>query len=130
MMDTDTAVHTISALAHGHRLAAFRLLVRQGPSGLAAGEIAAELDISPSALSFHLAHLERAGLLRTWRRGRQCRYAVEIEGMRQLLAFLTEDCCNGHPEICAGLAAPAAPPSESASPETTSPERKPADGRC
>lgn len=106
-MRTATAVTAIAALGHQHRLKAFRLLVKQGPSGLAAGEIAARLKISPSALSFHLAHLERAGLLRTWRRGRQCRYAVDIEGMRRLLAFLTEDCCDGHPEICGGLAAPA-----------------------
>lgn len=102
-METETAVNAISALAHGHRLAAFRLLVKQGPSGLAAGEIAARLDISPSALSFHLAHLERAGLLRTWRQGRHIRYAVEVEGMRRLLAFLTEDCCGGRPELCGGL---------------------------
>jgi DNA-binding transcriptional ArsR family regulator len=106
-MNIDTAVTALSALAHAHRLKTFRLLVRQGPSGLAAGEIAAHLKISPSALSFHLAHLERSGLLRTWRQGRQCRYAVDIEGMRRLMAFLTEDCCGGHPEICGGLAASA-----------------------
>lgn len=107
-MDNDTAVKAIGALAHKHRLDAFRLLVKQGPSGLAAGEIATRLEIRPSALSFHLAHLERTGLLRTWRTGRQCRYAVDIDGMRRLLAFLTEDCCNGHPEICSGLSEPAA----------------------
>lgn len=112
-MDAAEAVRAISALAHLHRMETFRLLVRQGPSGLAAGDIAARLDISPSALSFHLAHLERAGLVRSWRNGRHSMYAIEIERMRGLLTYLTEDCCDGHPEICGGLGLEAQPrPSE------------------
>lgn len=74
------------------------MLVREGP--LPAAEIASRLEISPSALSFHLAHLERAALVHSWREGRNSMYAVEIKGMRRLLTYLTEDCCNGHPEIC------------------------------
>ena len=99
-MNDSEAIAALAALAQEHRLGVFRLLVRQGPSGLAAGAISAQVGVAPSALSFHLAHLERAGLLRSWRVKRNIFYAVDIEGMRRLLAFLTEDCCQGHPEIC------------------------------
>lgn len=80
------------------------MLVKEGPSGLPAGEIAQRIGIAPSALSFHLSHLERTGLLRAWRVRRNVYYAVDVGGMRRLLAFLTEDCCRGQPDICGGLA--------------------------
>ena len=99
-MEEKHAVQAFAALAQEHRLAVFRLLVREGPSGLPAGEIAARIAVPPSTLSHHLAHLERAGLLRSWRVERRIFYAVDIEGTRRLLTFLTEDCCQGHPEIC------------------------------
>lgn len=85
----------------------FRTLMRAGPSGLPAGEIGDRLDLAPSKLSFHVAQLERAGLLRSWRVHRNIFYAVEIDAMRQLLGFLTEDCCDGHPEVCGSLLVPA-----------------------
>ena len=102
-MNDDTAVIALSALAHADRLSAFRLLVRAGPSGMASGEIAEALSIPPTRMSFHLATLERAKLLRSWRDGRRILYAASYEDMRQLLAFLTEDCCSGKPEICGNL---------------------------
>ena len=102
-MDQRKAVGALSALAHEHRLKVFRLLVKAGPGGLAAGAIATRIGIAPSALSFHLAHLERAGLLRSWRVQRHIFYAVSVEDMRRLLAFLTEDCCQGQPELCGEL---------------------------
>lgn len=108
-METRDAVTALAALAQETRLAIFRLLVRQGPEGLPAGAVADALEVQPSTLSFHLAHLERAGLLHSWRVQRQIFYAVDFPGIRGLLAFLTEDCCQGHPAICGGLAtAPAA----------------------
>ena len=94
------AVASLAALAHQHRLAIFRLLVRRGPSGMPAGEIADKVGISATNTSFHLKELERAGLLRATRRGRHVLYAVHVEGMRKLLAYLTEDCCQGRPELC------------------------------
>jgi ArsR family transcriptional regulator, arsenate/arsenite/antimonite-responsive transcriptional repressor len=100
-MEEQEAIEALSALAQEHRLAIFRLLVRRGPSGLAAGGIAGQLGVRPSTLSHHLAHLERAGLLRSWRRERHIFYAVNVEGTRRLLSFLTEDCCGGRPELCA-----------------------------
>mgnify|MGYP001205336653 CR=1 FL=1 len=99
-MEEKRAVEAFAALAQEHRLAVFRLLVREGPSGLPAGKIAARIAVPPSTLSHHLAHLERAGLLRSWRVERRIFYAIDVEGTRRLLTFLTEDCCQGHPEIC------------------------------
>ncbi len=85
----------------------FRLLIQAGPSGRSAGEIGERLGLTPSNVSFHVSLLERAGLLRSWRVRRHIFYAVEIDGMRQLLTFLTEDCCGGLPEFCGALASAA-----------------------
>ncbi len=106
-MENRQATEAFGALAQETRLAAFRLLVQAGPGGLTAGGVAAALGVPASTLSHHLAHLERAGLLRSWRVQRNVHYATDYEGTRRLLAFLMEDCCQGRPEICAGLAAPA-----------------------
>lgn len=103
MIDTQ-AVSALSALAHEDRLRAFRLLVKAGPEGLASGEIAATLKIAPTRMSFHLAGLERSGLVETRREGRRIIYSVSFAQMRDLMTFLTQDCCNGQPEICGGLA--------------------------
>jgi DNA-binding transcriptional ArsR family regulator len=99
-MNSKTAVTSLAALAHPQRLAMFRLLVREGPSGLPAGEIAGAVGATPTAASFHLKELDRAGLLHSTRSGRYIRYAVHFDGMRRLLTYLTEDCCQGHPELC------------------------------
>ena len=99
-MDERTAIEALAGLAQEHRLRVFRLLVREGPLGLPAGEIALRLGVPPSTMSSHLAQLERAGLLRSRRDQRRIIYAVDLEGIRRLLAFLIEDCCQGHPEIC------------------------------
>jgi ArsR family transcriptional regulator, arsenate/arsenite/antimonite-responsive transcriptional repressor len=99
-MEDRDAVGAFAALAQEHRLVVLRLLMREGPSGFPAGTIAERLSVPPSTLSHHLAHLERAGLLRSWRVERRIFYAVDIDGMRRLVMFLTEDCCQGHPEIC------------------------------
>ncbi len=99
-METVQAVTALSALAQTHRLAVFRLLVQEGPNGLAAGEVADRIGVPPSTLSHHLAQLEHAGLLRSWRVQRNIFYALDVEGTRRLVAFLTEDCCAGQPEIC------------------------------
>lgn len=102
-MDDDSAIEALAALAHGDRLAAFRLLVRAGPNGVPSGEIAQALSIPPTRMSFHLSTLERARLLRSWRDGRHILYAASYDNMRSLLVFLTEDCCSGNPEICSDL---------------------------
>jgi ArsR family transcriptional regulator, arsenate/arsenite/antimonite-responsive transcriptional repressor len=99
-MNQRQAVVSLAALAHDQRLAIFRLLVRQGPNGMPAGDIADAVGATPTAASFHLKELDRAGLIHATRDGRYVRYAVHVDGMRQLLDYLTEDCCQGQPELC------------------------------
>ena len=99
-MEEKQALAALGALAHETRLAVFRLLVRQGPEGMPAGEVAARVGVPAATLSFHLKELERAGLLRATRRHRQILYATDYAGTRRLLDFLMRDCCQGHPEIC------------------------------
>ena len=102
-MQLPKAVAALSALAHGHRLAVFRLLVRAGAQGLPAGEIAKEIGVLPNTLSTHLTILGHAGLIRSRRDGRSVIYSADYDGMRDLLGFLVADCCGGRPEICGSL---------------------------
>lgn len=94
------AVEALQALGNAHRLRVFRILVRWGELGISAGDLAEALGMPPSSLSFHLTRLERAGLVRTRRAGRRTKYSVDVAGTRELLAYLTVDCCHGHPELC------------------------------
>ncbi|MGL4543129.1 MAG: ArsR/SmtB family transcription factor [Polymorphobacter sp.] len=89
------AVERLAALAQPHRLAAFRLLVEAGPAGLPAGEIGVRLDMPASTLSFHLAHLRRAGLVSQRRDGRSLIYVADFDAMNVLVGYLTENCCSG-----------------------------------
>ena len=103
-MELDSAILTLSALAHASRLTVFRLLVQAGEAGLPAGEIARLARIVPSTLSTHLGVLTQAGLLLARREGRLIIYTADYVRMRELLGFLLEDCCAGAPELCAPLA--------------------------
>jgi len=94
------AIDRLSALAHPARLAAFRLLIKAGPEGLAAGEIARLTGAPPSTLSAQLAILERAGLTRSRRAGRSILHAAAYEAMGDLIAYLAQDCCEGAPKAC------------------------------
>ncbi len=96
----DSAVQSFRALAHDIRLSAFRLLIKAGSDGLAAGKIARRLDVPASTLSSHLSQLEQAGLIYSWRDQQKIVYAVELDGMQILLRFLLEDCCGGNPTLC------------------------------
>ncbi|MEX6724665.1 ArsR/SmtB family transcription factor [Parapedomonas caeni] len=100
---TRWAVEALGALAHETRLAVFRLLVRAGPNGMVAGEIADHAGVAASTMSHHLATLERAGLAASQREGRLIRYRADFAAMRRLLAFLVQDCCQGAPELCVDL---------------------------
>ena len=96
IMESKNAIEALLALGQETRLAAYRLLVEQEPHGLASGAIAQKLGVNASTMSRHLAQLERASLLRSWREQRQIMYAIDHEGTGQLLHFLTEDCCKAH----------------------------------
>lgn len=104
-METKQALAAFQALSQDTRLSALRLLVQAGPNGLAAGAIAERLAVQPSTLSTHLGILERAGLVASRRESRSIIYAAQFDGLRRLITFLTEDCCQGRAEICGGLVA-------------------------
>ena len=92
-MDAPEAIGALGALAQEHRLAAFRLLVQAGEGGMAAGSIAEALGLPNSSLSFHLAQLSRAGLIRQERQHRSLIYRANYPAMNQLVDYLTENCC-------------------------------------
>jgi DNA-binding transcriptional ArsR family regulator len=96
-MEKQNAVAALAALAQETRLDVFRLLVRAGNEGMAAGEISAELDIPAATLSFHLKELRSAGLALCERDGRSRIYRPDFKAMQSLVGFLTESCCRGAP---------------------------------
>ncbi|MGA2944409.1 MAG: helix-turn-helix transcriptional regulator [Xanthobacteraceae bacterium] len=100
-MKTPNAVAALAALAQDNRLDIFRLLVQAGPDGMAAGQVANKLGLAPNTLTFHFDRLRVAGLVTVRRDGRSMIYAAHYETMNGLLAFLTENCCQGAPASCA-----------------------------
>jgi ArsR family transcriptional regulator len=103
-MEKTDAVAALAALAQDNRLDVFRLLVQAGPEGMPAGEIATALKLAPNTLTFHFDRLRGAGLVTVRRDGRSMIYAARFESMNALLAYLTENCCQGAPEACAPAA--------------------------
>jgi DNA-binding transcriptional ArsR family regulator len=103
-MESLVAVRSLSALAQASRLAVVRLLIKAGPEGVAAGEIARALGITPNTLSAQLTVLANAGLVTSRRDGRSIIYAADFDGISELLVYLMEDCCQGRPELCAPMA--------------------------
>jgi len=99
-MELHNASNALSALSQTSRLELFRLLVISGDDGMPAGQISTELNIPKPTLSFHLKELSTAGLILAERHGRSITYKINIEGIRELMDFLTEDCCQGRPELC------------------------------
>jgi len=94
-MKTPQAVKALAALAQDTRLAIYRMLVQQGPEGLSAGTIAERLDLPGATLSFHLKELAHAGMVDSRQDGRFVIYSANYEQMNGLLAYLTENCCQG-----------------------------------
>lgn len=94
------ALAALAALAQDNRLDIFRLLVRSGREGMSAGSIASALKLAPNTLTFHLDRLRDADLVTVEREGRSMIYAARYDTMNGLLAFLTENCCQGNPEQC------------------------------
>jgi len=102
-MRKNVAVTVFETLSSGVRLDAYRLLVRKGMDGMVAGEIAAALDVPPTNLSFHLKAMTQAGLVTVEQQGRFQRYRANLPLMRELIGYLTDECCAGHPEQCGDL---------------------------
>ncbi|HKJ94910.1 MAG TPA: metalloregulator ArsR/SmtB family transcription factor [Gammaproteobacteria bacterium] len=105
-MEKQDAIALLGALAHESRLDIFRALVQLGPDGLPAGDIAERLGLPPATLSFHLNGLWHAGLVDKRRQSRQIIYSARYAAMGELMGFLMENCCQGHPEACAFLGRP------------------------
>ena len=99
-MEAQKAIAGFAALAHVHRLQLYRLLVRRGSAGMAAGVIAERLQLPPSSLTFHLQALQRAGLIRRRRDGRQLIYSSDVGAMNALVGYLTDHCCIESGESC------------------------------
>lgn len=99
-MQDELAVDMLAALAQGTRFKTFRILMRAGPDGMPAGEIADALAVPQNSLSSHLKIMTTAGLITCRRDGRSLLYAVSIDATNDLIGYLVNDCCNGHPEIC------------------------------
>ena len=102
-MEEPAALRAFEALGQPSRLAVLRLLIQAGPGDVAAGDIATQLNLRPNTLSTHLGILTAAGLICAERQGRSIRYAADMAGLRALVGFLVQDCCGGHPEVCAPL---------------------------
>lgn len=102
-MEKNTATSIFESLSSGVRLDVFRLLVKQGKEGMVAGEIATTLNVPPTNLSFHLKALTQTSLLTVEQEGRFQRYRANIPLMLEVIAYLTEECCGGHPEQCAEM---------------------------
>ena len=99
-MDKNSSLAALAALGQETRLEIFRLLVRAGAEGIPAGEVAVRVGAVQNTTSSHLKILTHAGLIRPERDGRTVRYMADMNGFRDLLAYLMEDCCNGSPELC------------------------------
>ncbi|MFQ5451636.1 MAG: ArsR/SmtB family transcription factor [Nitrospinaceae bacterium] len=100
-MKINNAVTALSALAQASRLEIFRLLVQAGQEGISAGGIGKRLELPLPTLSFHLSQLKNAGLVHCRREGRTLFYSADYGAMNALMAYLTENCCQGQPETCA-----------------------------
>lgn len=99
-MNQSQALTSFAALSQETRLQIVRRLVRAGPDGVAAGDLADAVKVSPSNISFHLKELERGNLIEARREARSIIYSANYKALRDLIGFLMRDCCNGNPEIC------------------------------
>jgi ArsR family transcriptional regulator, arsenate/arsenite/antimonite-responsive transcriptional repressor len=106
-MNQSQALESFAALSQETRLSIVRRLVKAGPEGISAGEIANAVKVSPSNVSFHLKELEGAGLIEARREARSIIYSASYDTLRGLISFLMKDCCAGRPEICAPVLADA-----------------------
>lgn len=104
-MEMNEAVEALAALAHDTRLGVFRLLVKAGPQGLSAGEIAGELDARQNTMSSHLHKLSRARIVTSERQGRHIIYRADFDAVGGLLLYLMEDCCGGNSQVCGPVVA-------------------------
>ncbi|MBS1997316.1 MAG: helix-turn-helix transcriptional regulator [Cyanobacteria bacterium SZAS LIN-2] len=99
-MKTNQAVSALAALAQETRLEIFRLLVRKGAAGMAAGELSDHFSMPPATMSFHLKELTSAALITPRRESRSIIYSANYDQMQQLMGFLLENCCTDNGGQC------------------------------
>ena len=99
-MEINDAITAFSALAQGARLSTLKMLVKAGPAGVSAGDIAEALGQPAPTMSFHLKELERSGLINARKDGRRVIYSADYGGIRELIDFLLADCCGGDRRLC------------------------------
>lgn len=104
-MEIKAATRALDSLAHPTRLSVFRMLVRAGPDGIPAGEIAEQLGARQNTMSSHLHKLLRAGLVTSERDGRRILYRADFDALSRLILYLVEDCCGGDDRVCGPVAA-------------------------
>jgi ArsR family transcriptional regulator, arsenate/arsenite/antimonite-responsive transcriptional repressor len=126
-MESEEAILALAALAQPTRLDVFRLLVKQEPAGLAAGDIAKALAVPQNTMSSHLAILSRAGLISAQRFSRSIVYRADLARFQAVVLFMLKDCCDGRPEICAPLIeslTPCCQPAKNQLPKNPVPKKK------
>ncbi len=99
-METNEARAAFAALSQENRLDALRMLVKAGPTGIAAGDLGERIGVAAPTMSFHLKELSNAGLISSRKEGRHVFYAANYGGIRGLVDFLMADCCQGDPRLC------------------------------
>lgn len=112
-MDENRTIAALAALAQPTRLQTFRLLVEREPTGVPAGELARIVGVPQNTMSAHLTIMSHAGLISGERHGRSILYRADLEGFRDVMLYLLEDCCGGNARLCAPLVAdliPCCPP--------------------
>jgi DNA-binding transcriptional ArsR family regulator len=102
-MEPENAILAFAALAQGTRLDTFRLLVKNEPEGIPAGELARKIGVPQNTMSSHLAILSRAGLVIGERHSRSIIYRANLKTFQDLTLFMVQDCCGGSPELCVPL---------------------------
>lgn len=95
-MEKKDTIQALAALAHDTRLDVFRLLVETGPDGLAVGEIGEALNVPAATLNHHITQLKTAGLVTCVRQGRKLIHSADFSRMNKMIAYLTENCCQGN----------------------------------
>lgn len=92
-MEIFEATETFSSLSQETRLRVFKLLIEYGRDGAVPGNIAEELKIPANTLSFHLAHMSKAGLVTSKKNGRSVSYFANTELIEELVGYLQKNCC-------------------------------------
>ncbi|MGV8833071.1 MAG: ArsR/SmtB family transcription factor [Devosia sp.] len=108
-MESYQALDVFTALSQATRLDAFKLIISHEPDGMAAGDIARQLEVPQNTMSTHLAILTRAGLIQADRQGRSIVYRAVLDQVRAIANYLVQDCCGGRPELCDPLIADITP---------------------